>query len=127
MFTLTKRGYASAEDEPNRGISVYDLSSFGWDSRGRVFSYPAPLSTMVRSRAMNLDVIARVRSKWSKFDKLSLKDMMKIDLLDLVEMLRETYGFSRLQAERECHEFQLTLKPALTHSVPGRFGFADRH
>lgn len=66
---------------------------------------------------MKKETIARIRSKWSKLSKYSLQSMLESDLPDLVQMIQKTYGYSRVHAERECHDFQLTLRPTLNHGV----------
>lgn len=75
---------------------------------------------------MSQDMIDKIRRKWSKLNKYSVQALAGSDLLDLAAMLRETYGFSRLQAERECHEFQLNLIPLLKLNGPGRPQLKER-
>ena len=69
---------------------------------------------------MTNETITKVRTKWIRLNRYTFQQMLKCDLLDLARMLRETYGYSRSQAERELHEFQLTLRPLLNHSINGR-------
>ena len=60
---------------------------------------------------MTKETIAKVRNKWGKLSKASLQTMVETDLCDLVRLVQQTYGISRNRAERECHDFQLTLRP----------------
>ena len=61
---------------------------------------------------MKNDMINRIQSKWGKFTKHNLASM-EGDLDDLVGMLQRSYGYSKSHAEREYHDFQLSLRPIL--------------
>lgn len=59
---------------------------------------------------MQNDMINRIQTKWGKFSKHQIENM-KGDLDELVGMIQNAYGCSRNRAEREYHDFQLTLRP----------------
>lgn len=66
---------------------------------------------------MNKDMVTRVRSKWTKLSRTTL-EKMDGDMQGLVRMVQAAYGYSRNQAEREFHDFQLTLRPTLRPLAP---------
>jgi uncharacterized protein YjbJ (UPF0337 family) len=59
---------------------------------------------------MSDSLINQIQTKWGKFSKRRLESM-KGDLGELVDMLQSAYGYTKNRAEREYHEFQLTLRP----------------
>lgn len=58
-------------------------------------------------------MIYRIQSKWNKLSRFSLKNM-ESDASGIVSLIQSAYGYTRSQAEREYHDFQLTLRPART-------------
>ena len=61
---------------------------------------------------MKNDMINRIQSKWGKFTRHQLAAIQE-DLGALVGLIQSTYGFTKNQAEREYHDFQLSLRPVL--------------
>jgi uncharacterized protein YjbJ (UPF0337 family) len=61
---------------------------------------------------MKSDMVNRIQTKWGKFSKPKLL-VMKDDLSELVGMIQRVYGYSKDRAEREFHDFQLSLRPVL--------------
>jgi len=57
-------------------------------------------------------MINRVQSKWGKLSKHNLQSM-KGDLDGLIGMIQRSYGYSKSYAEREYHDFQLSLRSVL--------------
>ncbi len=57
------------------------------------------------------DMIDRIHSKWRKFSKRKIQSILG-DLDELVGMIQSVYGYPKDRAEREYHDFRLSLRPA---------------
>jgi len=57
---------------------------------------------------MNSAIVEAVKTRWEKFSRTALIRMAEPS--ELIEGLQEAYGYSRARAEREVHEFQLSLR-----------------
>lgn len=60
--------------------------------------------------------VEAIKSRWEKFSRSALTRM--VEPLELIEGLQEAYGYTRERAEREVHEFQLTLRPRIGNTLP---------
>lgn len=61
-----------------------------------------------------IEVRERIASKWGKFTKLEI-DSVRNNLDGLVEIIQNVYGYRRAHAERECHDFRISLRPVYLH------------
>jgi len=76
------------------------------------------------NRGMNTDIFQekwveikeKIESKWSKFSKAEIESV-RDNFEELVSILQKVYGQGRVQAERECHDFQLSLRPLLQPAI----------
>ena len=59
---------------------------------------------------MSYDMIQKIQSKWEKLNRTQLQNMQGT-LDGVVDMLQSSYGYPRSRAEREFHDFQISLRP----------------
>ncbi len=59
---------------------------------------------------MENTLVNKIQLKWTKLNRLALEKVAN-DQYGLVKMIQEAYGYSRAHAEREYHDFQITLRP----------------
>jgi hypothetical protein len=64
---------------------------------------------------MKNDVISKIQERWGKLSRATLLKMD--DMRELVTVIEGAYGYPRNRAEREYHEFHLTLRPAVHPAV----------
>ena len=53
-----------------------------------------------------------IQAKWGKFSVAEI-DSLKGNIDELATKLQDVYGYARAHAEREYHEFRLSLRPIL--------------
>ena len=62
------------------------------------------------------DIQSQIQMKWGRFTQNDL-DALKENLDEVVTRIRKVYGYTRDQAEREYHEFRVSLRPMMQHHV----------
>ena len=65
---------------------------------------------------MKNDLINRMQMKWGKISRRKLEQTQG-DLDALVSVIQAAYGYTKKYAEREYHDFQLTLRPVLQPAI----------
>ena len=62
-----------------------------------------------------VEIKKRIEAKWGKFSKAEIESV-RGNLDDLAVIIQRVYGYARGRAERECHEFQISLRQTLHSS-----------
>jgi uncharacterized protein YjbJ (UPF0337 family) len=62
-----------------------------------------------------IEIKRRIQAKWGKLSNSEIESL-KDNIDGLSKKLQKVYGYAKAQAEREYHEFRITLRP-IKHSV----------
>lgn len=57
-----------------------------------------------------IEIAELIHTRWSKFSKREI-DSLHGNLDDLAGKIQKVYGYARDHAERECHQFQISIRP----------------
>ena len=61
------------------------------------------------------EIKSKIRSKWGKISNSDI-EKVKNNLDELSTKIQKAYGCAKAQAEREYHEFRLSLRPMMKSS-----------